>query len=411
MTDVVRTGPRRLSFDNPEPRGSNERDPASSLRRRWWTGVDGPRVLDGGDTWDPAAATTGVGHHCRWSWPSCPCSSPRGRTGDERGGPDCGTISSTWVARALGPKTVWFAGGRGRWLADLLCVMASDAELAGRVLLFPCSCLPTGSVRDHQHPGCCSWAWGWHPTSSWPLPLAATGSMVALARTQVVLIVVEDDPCWPSSPCRLLEGGARTRTGWDTCSVVVVGSIRSRSARSTPSWKACSYGVHLLGLGDDRLCSNQEDRRIPRGIPGTAGVLFDGHPAVTYPRSTVSVQSDAADRHPWHRPRQPAHQNRRPVRFSDRPSSSSGLGQLHEQAADPDGARPRPCDRPDPPSSPTLGPTLSMSFQKALPESFAGCTRVPVADGVDRGVSAGLGLVFDVADQFGRRTATPSVTR
>ena len=44
--------------------------------------------------------------------------------------PDCGT-SFTWAARALGPRTGWFAGGWGTIAADLLA-MASYAQVAGQ---------------------------------------------------------------------------------------------------------------------------------------------------------------------------------------------------------------------------------------------------------------------------------------
>src|SRR5579875_3169095 len=44
--------------------------------------------------------------------------------------PDCGT-SFTWAARALGPRTGWFAGGWGTIASDLLG-MASYAQVAGQ---------------------------------------------------------------------------------------------------------------------------------------------------------------------------------------------------------------------------------------------------------------------------------------
>ena len=50
-----------------------------------------------------------------------------------RADPDCGS-SFTWAARALGPKTGWYAGGWGTIASDLLA-MASQSQIAGPVLL------------------------------------------------------------------------------------------------------------------------------------------------------------------------------------------------------------------------------------------------------------------------------------
>jgi amino acid transporter len=47
-----------------------------------------------------------------------------------RADPDCGS-SFTWAARALGPKTCWFAGGWGTIASDLLA-MASQSQIAGQ---------------------------------------------------------------------------------------------------------------------------------------------------------------------------------------------------------------------------------------------------------------------------------------
>jgi amino acid transporter len=47
-----------------------------------------------------------------------------------RADPDCGS-SFTWAARALGPRTGWYAGGWGTIASDLLA-MASQSQIAGQ---------------------------------------------------------------------------------------------------------------------------------------------------------------------------------------------------------------------------------------------------------------------------------------
>ena len=106
-----------------------------------------------------------------------------GQQGDEPRDPDCGT-SFTWAARALGPRTGWFAGGWGTVAADLLA-MASYAQVAGQYCFLLVGADRIGS--DATSSGCCS------SVSAWIVVLAYLcyrGIQVA-ARIQVILIVVE----------------------------------------------------------------------------------------------------------------------------------------------------------------------------------------------------------------------------
>jgi amino acid transporter len=197
--------------------------------------------------------------------------------------PDCGT-SFTWAARALGPRTGWFAGGWGTIAADLLA-MASYAQIAGQYVFLMLGAHLIGN----------------NPTSVWVL-LVGLGWIVGLtylcyrgievsARLQLWLVSIE------VAILLLL-------------SVVALIKVANGSAppgHLTPSWSwfnpadipSLSTFMQAMLLmvfvywGWDTTTSVNEETEDPSRIPGNAGVISTLLLLVTYLLVVVSVQSFA----------------------------------------------------------------------------------------------------------------------
>jgi len=197
--------------------------------------------------------------------------------------PDCGT-SFTWAARALGPRTGWFAGGWATIAADFLA-MASYAQVAGQYVF-----LLVGADSI-----------GTNPTSVWVLIVGLAWIVVLTylcyrgieisARIQVVLVVIE--------VILLL-----------VMAIVALIKVANGSApvgHISPSWswfdpsKLASFNTFMLGLllmvfiywGWDTTTSVNEESDEPSRIPGTAGVISTFLLLVTYLLVTISVQAFA----------------------------------------------------------------------------------------------------------------------
>ena len=197
--------------------------------------------------------------------------------------PDCGT-SFTWAARALGPRTGWFAGGFATIAADFLA-MASYAQVAGQYVFLLIGLKSVGA----------------NATSVWVL-LVGVAWIVGLtylcyrgieisARIQVALVTVEV----------IMLG---------VLSIVALVKLAGGSAPAghlTPSWswfdpsKLPSFGTFMQGMllmvfiywGWDTTTSINEETVEPGRIPGTAGVLSTVLLLVTYLLVVISIQGFA----------------------------------------------------------------------------------------------------------------------
>jgi amino acid transporter len=197
--------------------------------------------------------------------------------------PDCGS-SFIWAARALGPKTGWFAGGWGTIAADLLG-MASYAQIAGQyVFLF----LGLDAI-------------GGNATSPWVLLVGIVFLIVLTymcyrgiqvsARTQVALVVVE------VVMLTVLAVTALVRLG--------TGSAPAGHLAISWSWfnpfQLHSVSAFVAGMllmvfvywGWDTTVSVNEETKDSRRVPGNAGVVATVLLLVIYALTTTSVQAFA----------------------------------------------------------------------------------------------------------------------
>ncbi len=202
-----------------------------------------------------------------------------------RADPDCGT-SFTWAARALGPRTGWFAGGWGTIAADFLA-MASYAQIAGQYVFLLIGADAIGS----------------DPTSVWVLLL---GILWIVGLTYI---------CY-----RGIEISARLQMGLVVVemailivmSVVAIVKLIGGTAppgHHAPSWswfnpaQFSSFNTFMVGLllmvfiywGWDTTTSINEETEEPSRIPGTAGVISTFLLLGTYLLVVVSVLAFAGD--------------------------------------------------------------------------------------------------------------------
>ncbi len=200
-----------------------------------------------------------------------------------RADPDCGT-SFTWAARALGPRTGWFAGGWGTIAADFLA-MASYAQVAGQYVFL---LVGANSI-------------GTDPTSPWVL-LVGIGWIAGLtyicfrgiqvsARLQLVLAILE-------VVLLLL---------LSVVALVKVGNGSAPHGHLTPSWswfdpsQLASFNTFMVGMllmvfiywGWDTTTSINEESEEPSRIPGNAGVISTFLLLATYLLVVISVQAFA----------------------------------------------------------------------------------------------------------------------
>ncbi len=273
--------------------------------------------------------------------------------------PDCGS-SFTWAARALGPRTGWFAGGWGQVAADLL-VMASYAQIAGQYVFFLFGANGIGSDA----------------TSGWVL-LVGIGWIVLLtylcyrgiqvaARIQIALIIIE------TVMLVILAAVALWKVGHGTAPI----------GHLDPSWswfnpfKLSSFNTFMEGMllmvfiywGWDTTVSLNEETSDPRGAPGTAGVVSTIILLITYLLVTTSVQSFAGIGTQGIGLGNPAHQNDVLSVLGSAIFGTSGLGQflsrmlilmvLTSTAATAQTT-----------ILPNARTTLSMAFHKAIPAAF-----------------------------------------
>lgn len=274
--------------------------------------------------------------------------------------PDCGT-SFTWAARALGPRTGWFAGGWGTVAADFLA-MASYAQVAGQyVFLF------FGAT-----------AIGQNATSPWVL-LMGVGWIVALtvicyigvevsARLQIVLIVIEIVLLLILSATALV----KVATGHGAAGHLAI------SWTWFDPFKISSFSVFMQGMllmifmywGWDTTVSLNEESEDPTRIPGQAGVISTVILLVTYLVVILAVQSFAGIGTHGVGLGNPSNQNDVLSVLGQAIFGQSGLGHvlsrllifmvLTSTAATAQTT-----------ILPNARTTLSMAFHKALPESFA----------------------------------------
>jgi amino acid transporter len=197
--------------------------------------------------------------------------------------PDCGT-SFTWAARALGPRTGWFAGGWGTIAADLLG-MASYSQIAGQYVFL---LLGVASI-------------GTDATSPWVL-LVGVGFIVLLtylcyrgiqvsARIQVALVMVE----------------VLMLVVLAVVALVKLGDGSAPAGHLAISWSWFNpFHLHSLdgfmeGMllmlfvywGWDTTVSVNEETKEAGRIPGTAGVVSTVLLLITYALVTTSVQGYA----------------------------------------------------------------------------------------------------------------------
>ena len=180
-----------------------------------------------------------------------------------RADPDCGS-SFTWAARALGPRTGWFAGGWGTIAADLLA-MASQSQIAGQYFFLLFGLKSIGNSA----------------TSPWVLLIGVAWIVVLTyicyrgievsARLQVILLVIE------VGMLLLLA----------TVALIRVGTGHAPAGHAAFSWSwldpahFASPSVFMAGLllmvfvywGWDTTTSVNEETADPERIPGTAGVV------------------------------------------------------------------------------------------------------------------------------------------
>ncbi len=200
-----------------------------------------------------------------------------------RADPDCGT-SFTWAARALGPRTGWFAGGWGTVAADFLS-MASYAQIAGQYVFLLVGATAIGT--DATSPWVLLTGLAWIAVLTWICYLGIQMS----ARLQEVLIVVEV----------ILLGVLAV------VAFVKVGTGAAPAGHLVPSWswfdpfRINSFDTFMQGMllmlfvywGWDTTVSLNEESDEPTRIPGTAGVLSTVILLATYLLVTMSVQSYA----------------------------------------------------------------------------------------------------------------------
>ena len=273
--------------------------------------------------------------------------------------PDCGS-SFTWAARALGPRTGWFAGGWGQVAADLL-VMASYAQIAGQYVFFLFGANGIGSDA----------------TSGWVL-LVGIGWIVLLtylcyrgvqvaARIQVALIILE------TVMLAILAVVAFWKVGHGTAPI----------GHLDPSWswfnpfKISSFNTFMEGMllmvfiywGWDTTVSLNEETSIPRRTRHGGGAV-DHHPARHLPVGDHLGAVLRRHRYPRHRTRQPGPPERRALgprecHLRDLRASGQFLSRmlilmvLTSTAATAQTT-----------ILPNARTTLSMAFHKALPEAF-----------------------------------------
>ena len=181
-----------------------------------------------------------------------------------RADPDCGS-SFTWAARALGPKTGWYAGGWGTIASDLLA-MASQSQIAGQYFFL---LIGVKSI-------------GLNATSPWVLTVGIAWIVILTyicyrgiqvsARLQVTLLAVE------LFMLLLLAVVAIVRVG--------IGHAPAGHAAFSWSWLNPAHfaspsvfmaghaadGLHLLGLGHHHL-DQRGDRRPATASPAWPGVV------------------------------------------------------------------------------------------------------------------------------------------
>ena len=180
-----------------------------------------------------------------------------------RADPDCGS-SFTWAARALGPKTGWYAGGWGTIASDLLA-MASQSQIAGQYFFL---LIGVKSI-------------GLNATSPWVLTVGIAWIVILTyicyrgiqvsARLQVTLLAVE------LFMLLLLAVVAIVRVG--------IGRAPAGHAAFSWSWlnpaHFASPSVFMAGMllmvfiywGWDTTTSINEETSDPHRIPGLAGVV------------------------------------------------------------------------------------------------------------------------------------------
>jgi amino acid transporter len=197
--------------------------------------------------------------------------------------PDCGT-SFTWAARALGPRTGWFAGGWATIASDFLA-MGSYAQVAGQYVFFLVGAKSIGA----------------DPTSGWVLAvgiawivgltyLCYRGIEIS-ARIQVALVSIEVVLLLVMAVVALVK--------------VTGGGAPAGHLTPTLSWfdptKIPSFGAFMATMllmvfiywGWDTTTSINEESDEPHRIPGTAGVISTLLLLLTYLLVVMSVQSFA----------------------------------------------------------------------------------------------------------------------
>jgi amino acid transporter len=197
--------------------------------------------------------------------------------------PDCGS-SFIWAARALGPKTGWFAGGWGTIAADLLG-MASYAQIAGQyVFLF----LGLTAIGNDA-------------TSPWVL-LVGIAFLVVLtymcyrgiqvsARTQVVLVVIEVAMLAVLSVVALIKLGTGTAPAGHLA--ISWSWFDPFHLHSLSAFVAAMLLMVFVYWGWDTTVSVNEETKDSRRIPGSAGVISTLLLLVIYALTTTSVQAFA----------------------------------------------------------------------------------------------------------------------
>ncbi len=197
--------------------------------------------------------------------------------------PDCGT-SFAWAARALGPRTGWFAGGFATIAADFLA-MGAYAQVAGQYVFL---LVGANSI-------------GTDPTSPWVL-LVGVAFIVGLtyicyrgielsARLQVTLVVIEVTLLLLMSIVALVK--------------VATGAAPPGHLTPSLSWfdptKIPSFSSFMATMllmvfiywGWDTTTSVNEESAEPARIPGNAGVISTFLLLGTYLLVIISAQSFA----------------------------------------------------------------------------------------------------------------------
>jgi amino acid transporter len=197
--------------------------------------------------------------------------------------PDCGT-SFTWAARAIGPKTGWFAGGWGTIAADFLA-MASYAQVASQYVFLLIGATAIGN----------------NPTSVWVLLLGIAWiagltwlcwrGIEISAKIQVSLVIVE----------------VIILVLMAVVALVKVAAGSAPPGHIDPSWnwfnplKLGSFDTFMQGMllmvfiywGWDTTTSINEETDEPGRIPGSAGVISTFLLLGTYVLVVIAVQAFA----------------------------------------------------------------------------------------------------------------------